>query len=126
MSKNELKPCPFCGNAAKIRTNVVNEVKYYQVYCPNKNCSCMPNTIQWINQENAVNAWNNRPYSKPYKFNYNEEEVKNLAEERKITEAKARYLIYQREYNKKYRKENKERLKEYYKKYRLKRFGTKK
>lgn len=37
MSENKLKPCPFCGSAAKIKIDVVRELEYYirySVFCP--------------------------------------------------------------------------------------------
>lgn len=52
-------------------------------------------------------------------FNYNEEEVKALAESLKISEPKARYKIYQKAYQRKYREKNKEKLRLYHKKWEL-------
>lgn len=37
MPEIKLKPCPFCGSAAKIRIDVVREIEYYirySVFCP--------------------------------------------------------------------------------------------
>lgn len=37
MPEIKLKPCPFCGSAAKIRIDVVREIEYYirySAFCP--------------------------------------------------------------------------------------------
>lgn len=37
MPENKLKPCPFCGSAAKIKIDVVRKLEYYirySVFCP--------------------------------------------------------------------------------------------
>lgn len=120
----KIKPCPMCGS----RNIIIYDIEYsyysgYYIEC--ENCflkgSKMVGLDSDFDAEKAVqkliNYWNNRPGVKQYTHEYNETEVKKLAEERNITEAKARYLIYQRDYGKEYRKKNKERLNEYHKKW---------
>ena len=120
----KIKPCPMCGSKNITIYNL--DYGYYSGYfieC--KDCFLKGSKMFDLNpdfdEEKAVqtliNYWNNRPGQRPYTHDYNEEEVKKIAEERNITEAKARYLIYQRDYGKEYRKKNKERLNAYHKKW---------
>lgn len=54
---DELKPCPFCGGKAKIRSE-----KYWQpnvrrnVICTN----CFANTGWYKTEDEAIEAWNRR------------------------------------------------------------------
>ena len=122
----KIKPCPMCGS----RNITIYNLDYgsysgYFIEC--KDCllkgSKMFDLTPDFDKEKAVqkliNYWNNRPGVKQYTHEYNEVEVKKLADERNITEAKARYLIYQRDYGKEYRKKNRKHLSEYHKKWDL-------
>ena len=123
----KIKPCPMCGS----RNITIYNLDYgsysgYFIEC--KDCflkgSKMFNLTPDFDEEKAVqkliNYWNNRPGVKQCTHEYNEVEVKKLADERNITEAKARYLIYQRDYGREYRKKNKDRLCVYNKEYKTK------
>lgn len=115
MSKTELKPCPFCEGEAKLL--YYKEHNLYRIQCVNPKCLCGVMTIFFNDEKEAINAWNTRPTVKQYKYNYDEDEIKKLAEEKNVSLAKARNMIYQRIYNKEYRKKNKEHLAEYRKKW---------
>lgn len=59
---NELKPCPFCGGEARLRafrTYIQSKhrmgEKYY-IEC----CECGLNAPNFINKEEAIEAWNRR------------------------------------------------------------------
>lgn len=54
---DELKPCPFCGSSAVIRSN--GEYQYY-VRCTNFDCSVHPTTYVMTTPEKAIAAWNRR------------------------------------------------------------------
>ena len=68
--KNELKPCPFCGDkhpTLHIRTNkryildfngkkLLTENEEYEVAC--RICGCR--TAMWSAQRNAIEVWNGR------------------------------------------------------------------
>lgn len=123
----KIKPCPMCGSRDIIIYNI--DYSYYSgYYIECEHCflkgSKMFDLTPDFDEEKAVqtliNYWNNRPGVKQYTHEYNETEVKKLADERNITEAKARYLIYQRDYGKEYRKKNKDRLYLYNKEYKMK------
>ena len=121
----KIKPCPLCGSKDIQVYDLAYSPLYktYHIQC--NECSLLGSKIFSAEDESTeedrvqklINYWNNRPGQRPYTHDYNEDEVKKLAEERNITEAKARYLIYQRDYGKEYRKKNKERLSEYHKKW---------
>jgi hypothetical protein len=118
----DVKPCPLCGSKnIYIEDPDVDEQYEIKIGCNDcglNGCKSFTGDIDVETAiERTINYWNNRPGQRPYTYNYNEDEVKKLAEERNITEAKARYLIYQREYGKEYRKKNKERLSKYHKKW---------
>ena len=118
----DVKPCPLCGSKKiYIEDFDVDEIYEVKIACNDCGLNGYKSFIGDVDAETAIertiNYWNNRPGQRPYTHDYNEEEVKKLAEERNITEAKARYLIYQREYGKEYRKKNKEHLNEYHKKW---------
>lgn len=121
---NKIKPCPMCGSKnIEIYDTDHSWYKKYFISC--RKCLLNGFEIFLKNSESTeedkiqklINYWNNRPGQRPYTHGYNEEEVKKIAEERNITEAKARYLIYQRDYGREYRKKNKERLNAYHKKW---------
>lgn len=120
----KIKPCPMCGSK-DIQIYDINYGYHFGYFIECKDCflkgSKLIGSASDFDEEKVIqkliNYWNNRPGQRPYTHDYNEEEVKKLAEERNITEAKARYLIYQRDYGKEYRKKNKERLSEYHKKW---------
>ena len=122
LKKDIAKPCPLCGSK-KIYIEDPNVDEQYEVKigCDNCGLNGCKSFTEDVDVETAIertiNYWNNRPGQRPYTHVYDENEVKKLAEERNITEAKARYLIYQREYGKEYRKKNKEHLNEYHKKW---------
>lgn len=120
----KIKPCPMCGS----RDINIYDLDYgchisYFIECNScflKGFKTFYNGDESTEEDRVqklINYWNNRPGQRPYTHDYNEEEVKKLAEERNITEAKARYLIYQRDYGREYRKKNKEYLSEYHKKW---------
>ena len=57
-----LKPCPFCGQQAKlhIRLNVRQRMNMYAVICPNKSCvGHNLYTLFWV-KDDAIKAWNRR------------------------------------------------------------------
>lgn len=51
---SELKPCPFCGGEARLSHAGAKHI----IFCPN--CVRLPADGGYINQEQAVAAWNNR------------------------------------------------------------------
>lgn len=52
---SELKPCPFCGGEARLSHAGAKHI----IFCPN--CVRLPADGGYINQEQAIAAWNNRP-----------------------------------------------------------------
>ena len=52
-------------------------------------------------------------------YEYDENEVQQLMEERNIAESIARHIIYQREYYKKWYEEHQDERKEYFKRWRI-------
>lgn len=74
--KIKLKPCPFCGEKARIRvwersrdTYTLNPDRYitiklpskYLVECSNKQCNaCQPRTKYFYTKKKAIEAWNGR------------------------------------------------------------------
>ena len=123
----KIKPCPMCGSR-KITIYNLDYGSYSEYFIECKDCllkgSKMFDLTPDFDEEKVVqkliNYWNNRPGVKQCIHEYNEVEVKKLADERNITEAKARYLIYQRDYGREYRKKNKDRLYVYNKEYKMK------
>ena len=118
----DVKPCPLCSSKnICIDDPNVDEQYEINIWCNDCNLNGYKSFTGDVDVETAIertiNYWNNRPGQRPYTHDYNEEEVKKLAEERNITEAKARYLIYQRDYGREYRKKNKKRLSIYHKKW---------
>lgn len=51
-----LKPCPFCGEAAKLDTTG----RLYMVYCFSTSCYVNPATKFFRRKVEAVKAWNRR------------------------------------------------------------------
>lgn len=57
----ELKPCPFCGEAAKLET--ITDIFHhttYMVVCGNDRCLCHPSSDMFEKSAEAVAAWNRR------------------------------------------------------------------
>ena len=56
----ELKPCPFCGHDAVIRTEDevfrINDLKAYRAECTR----CCGNSGWYSSEDEAANAWNMR------------------------------------------------------------------
>ena len=51
---DKLKRCPFCGGS-DIRIEKIYD--YYEVLC----CDCLSRTEEYSTNEEAIEAWNNRP-----------------------------------------------------------------
>jgi len=60
MTDNELKPCPFCGGIAELRSFGVNTLKEYWVSCYEHTCKINPQTGCYKTAEEAIAAWNRR------------------------------------------------------------------
>ena len=60
MKMPDLKPCPFCGSPALIKTSphFPNGMEY-TVRCSVKSCAGR-SYKSWVNIDDAVNAWNRR------------------------------------------------------------------
>jgi Lar family restriction alleviation protein len=54
--QTELKPCPFCGGPAGLHQSR----NYKQWYGGCKITTCMVDGPQFTNQQEAIQAWNNR------------------------------------------------------------------
>lgn len=57
-SKMELKPCPFCGNEAKLKINTEMGGTNYQVLCTQ--CPTTVGRYWYWNQEDVIETWNKR------------------------------------------------------------------
>ena len=57
-SKNILKPCPFCGNKARLVCHI--EIGCYDVHCENCNCPCYLLERNYTDMQTAIAAWNRR------------------------------------------------------------------
>ena len=57
---DELKPCPFCGEKAVIRTFPGINFDCYKVYCSNIRCYICPVTRIYHDKKEAIEAWNRR------------------------------------------------------------------
>ena len=59
MSKQDLKPCPFCGDSVKLEL-IQDDCYWYYVSCKNLLCEVLPHT--WLKEtaEEAIEAWNRR------------------------------------------------------------------
>lgn len=57
----DLKPCPFCGGKA-CKTTIFNSNKktYYQISCPDEDCSIQPFTDYRTEEEVVIQEWNRR------------------------------------------------------------------
>ncbi|WP_407310947.1 Lar family restriction alleviation protein [Desulfosporosinus sp. SB140] len=57
-----LKPCPFCGGKAEIRTYHRHDEDEYSVWCTScyKNKLISLNTFSYPNKEDAIATWNRR------------------------------------------------------------------
>ena len=51
----ELKPCPFCGGEADIRT--VGEISYIEC----ATCHCQTESVHYKEKNKIIEAWNKRP-----------------------------------------------------------------
>lgn len=61
--ESELKPCPFCGGKAKVRSEDRKKGKAYWVYCAEPietGCDVRPVTCRFDTLKKAVEAWNRR------------------------------------------------------------------
>jgi len=121
--EDKLKPCPLCGSkdifiSEPDSDNIAYTIKIRCNACGlNSFKSFKKNIALKAVKQKIIDYWNTRPYTRGYKHIYEVSEVEGLMEERGITEAQAKYIIYQREYQKKYRQDNRERLVAYSKKY---------
>lgn len=52
MSKQQLKPCPFCGGEAKVRET---DIGGFYVYCTK--CPCDFGRYWFVTKEQAIKAW---------------------------------------------------------------------
>ena len=58
-TETELKPCPFCGSAAKIIEHPILQHRYIAV-CNNSKCKVIPYTLPYKTPMGAIAAWNRR------------------------------------------------------------------
>ena len=58
----QLLPCPFCGVSAGIAKEKGSINAWFSAYCMNEDCSVRPETHKFYSREQAIEAWNNRPY----------------------------------------------------------------
>lgn len=54
----ELKPCPFCGGAARTR----HFQKSWRVACENEHCECVAESGYHKTKAEAEEAWNRRVF----------------------------------------------------------------
>lgn len=54
---NKLKPCPFCGEKARLK-----ESYGYYVQCDNGKCTVSPATNVYVIKDRAIMAWNQRAF----------------------------------------------------------------
>ena len=54
----ELKPCPFCGNSAKLKSEKSGFYTGYYVECTSS--LCMVRTSSWGVRDTAIFKWNYR------------------------------------------------------------------
>lgn len=59
MSKEKLKPCPFCGSEAFLRQTPAFEFNEFDFYVSCSNCRAMIDNI-YGTEERAIEAWNRR------------------------------------------------------------------
>ena len=58
--KRELKPCPFCGGEAIVKTIEVLMCPTYYVRCGNLGCREMASTVICRTKDEAIKIWNRR------------------------------------------------------------------
>lgn len=62
----DLLPCPFCGGEAEVRPTYdrfTYQVDGWFAWCRNHNdyeCPCAPQTMDYLTEADAVEAWNTR------------------------------------------------------------------
>ena len=56
----ELKPCPFCGGRAFVKSSIQPVGFAYRVYCGNEDCKVEPQTHAYFYKDQAIEAWNRR------------------------------------------------------------------
>lgn len=54
---NELKPCPFCGNEARVEIIDIAPSRSYFIRCTQK---CCEQTNAYKDKLSAIEAWNRR------------------------------------------------------------------
>ena len=68
----ELKPCPFCGGEAVIKTNPdIPGLNGYQIGCESKPTQyvcpgCISGSTYYWNEEMAITSWNRRAKPAPH------------------------------------------------------------
>ena len=64
MTSPELKPCPFCGGAAMVRSSIpggLGNPRIWYVCCENAGCPVQPSQMSTRSSEReAIAAWNSR------------------------------------------------------------------
>lgn len=56
-----IKPCPFCGSEAKLVETSRRITKEYLIRCTNIDCTLRPKTPSFVDKDEAICRWNNRP-----------------------------------------------------------------
>lgn len=56
----ELKPCPFCGRRAFIKSKASPVGFSFRAYCGNEDCKVEPKTRAYFDKEQAIEVWNRR------------------------------------------------------------------
>lgn len=56
----ELKPCPFCGRRAFIKSGISPMGFSFRAYCGNEDCKVEPQTHAYFHKDQAIEAWNRR------------------------------------------------------------------
>ena len=59
-----LKPCPFCGGDAKLKTIIDSDHYIYYVKCSNTRCKVRAYTLVYRKKHEAIQAWNRRTIKK--------------------------------------------------------------
>ncbi len=60
MREYELKPCPFCGGEAIVKTVEVLMYPTYYVRCGSLKCRVMTSTVNCQTKNEAIKIWNRR------------------------------------------------------------------
>lgn len=55
----ELKPCPFCGGKAEIKSSADNDF-WVECALEHRFCQVIPKTWSYETEQEAVEAWNKR------------------------------------------------------------------